>query len=210
MPSHGFLSYDNVISPVWLSPPFYRWVKWLDQGHKLVCGRLSAKSMHACLLICFGRVQFFVTPLTVALGAPLSMGFTRQEYWSGLPCPPAGNLPDPGIWPTSLMSSAMSGRFFTTSTTWGEPLKYPRPALKPMLSTNYCTDYPLRSILGIPCEIRAYFHRHVSWQHLGNFHTITGILTVFVKFKGTSAFTVFHCSYWECLSFSSNPLFMSI
>ena len=55
--------------------------------------------MHACLLICFGRVQFFVTPLTVALGAPLSMGFTRQEYWSGLPCPPAGNLPDPGIEP---------------------------------------------------------------------------------------------------------------
>ena len=43
-----------------------------------------------------------VTPGTVAHHAPLSMVFSRQEYWSGLPCPPAGDLPDPGIKPTSL------------------------------------------------------------------------------------------------------------
>ena len=49
--------------------------------------------------------------------APLSMGFPRQEYWSGLPCPPPGDLPDPGIEPTSLTSPALAGRFFTTSTT---------------------------------------------------------------------------------------------
>ena len=45
-------------------------------------------------------------------------GFSRQEYWSGLPFPPPGDLPDPGIGPTSLMSPALSGGFFTTSTTW--------------------------------------------------------------------------------------------
>jgi len=45
------------------------------------------------------------------------MGFSRQEYWSGLPCPPPGDLPHPGIELTSLMSPALAGRFFTTSAT---------------------------------------------------------------------------------------------
>ena len=53
---------------------------------------------------------------TVAHQAPLSMGFSRQEYWSGLPCPLPGDLPDPGIEPTSL-TSALAGQFFTTSAT---------------------------------------------------------------------------------------------
>ena len=46
-------------------------------------------------------VRLFVTPWTVARQAPLSMGFSRQEHWSGLPCPPPGDLPDPGIEPES-------------------------------------------------------------------------------------------------------------
>ena len=55
----------------------------------------------------------------VAHQAPLYMGFSRQEYWSGLPFPPPEDLPDPGIEPRSLMSSALAGGFFfTTSTTW--------------------------------------------------------------------------------------------
>ena len=45
-------------------------------------------------------------------------GFSRQEYWSGMPCPPPGDLPNPGIEPTSLMSPALAGGFFTTSATW--------------------------------------------------------------------------------------------
>ena len=49
-------------------------------------------------------------------GAPLSMGFSRQEYWSGLPCPPPGNLPDPGIKTKFLTSPAWAGGFFATST----------------------------------------------------------------------------------------------
>ena len=47
------------------------------------------------------RVQLFVTPWTVAPQAPLSIGFSRQKYWSGLPFPSPGNLPDPGIEPES-------------------------------------------------------------------------------------------------------------
>ena len=73
-----------------------------------------------CVFEMLSHVRLFVTPWTVALQAPLSMGFSRQEYWSGFPCPPSGNLPDPGIEPMSLdslMSPAVAGRFFTTSTT---------------------------------------------------------------------------------------------
>ena len=54
---------------------------------------------------------------TVACQGPLFMGFSRQNYWSGLPCPPPGGLPHPGIEPVSLTSLASAGGFFTTSTT---------------------------------------------------------------------------------------------
>ena len=70
----------------------------------------------ACMLSLFSHVQLLATLWTVARQAPLSMGFSRQEYWSGLPCPPLGDLPDPGIEPVSLMSPALAGNFFTTST----------------------------------------------------------------------------------------------
>ena len=56
-------------------------------------------------------VQLFATPWTVAHQAPLSMGFPRQEYWSGLPLPSPSNLPSPGI---ELVSPALAGRLFTT------------------------------------------------------------------------------------------------
>ena len=59
-------------------------------------------------------VRLFETPWTVGQQAPLSMGFPRQEYRSGLPFPAPGDLLDPGIKPTSLVSPALTGRFFTT------------------------------------------------------------------------------------------------
>ena len=52
-------------------------------------------------------------PQSVAHRAPLSMGFPRQEYWSGLPFPTPGDLPDPGVEPVSLVSPALAGGFFT-------------------------------------------------------------------------------------------------
>ena len=57
-------------------------------------------------------------PGLYSLQAPLSMGFSRQEYQSGQPCPPPGDLPDPGIKLASLPSPALAGRFFPNSTTW--------------------------------------------------------------------------------------------
>ena len=66
----------------------------------------------------FIRVRLFATPWTVGHQTPLSMGFSRQEYWSGLLCLPPGDLPDPGIQPASLMSPALAGGFFTTSAAW--------------------------------------------------------------------------------------------
>ena len=72
-----------------------------------------------CMLSCFSHVHHFVILWIVAHQAPLSMGFSRQEYWSGLPFPSPGNLPNPRIKSTSLMSFALIGRLLTTSPTWG-------------------------------------------------------------------------------------------
>ena len=71
--------------------------------------------LHACMLRQLIRVQLFVALWTAACQASLSMEFSRQEYWSGLPCPPPGDLPDPRIEPTS---PGLAGGFFTTSATW--------------------------------------------------------------------------------------------
>ena len=76
------------------------------------------RSMCACMLSRFSHARLFVTLWTVAYQAPLAMGFSRQEYWSALPCPPLGDLLDPGIEPVSLTCPALAGGFFTTSATW--------------------------------------------------------------------------------------------
>ena len=75
-------------------------------AHLHVC----AKSPQSCPTLC--------NPWTVAHQAPLPMGFSWQEYWSGLPFPTPGDLPDPGIEPVSLVSPELTGGFFTTSATW--------------------------------------------------------------------------------------------
>ena len=59
----------------------------------------------------FSCVQLFATLWTIACQAPLSMGFPRQEYWSGLPFPSPGDLPDPGVKPETLMSPALASGF---------------------------------------------------------------------------------------------------
>ena len=72
----------------------------------------------ACVLSRFSHVRLFVTPWTVARQAPLPVGFPREEYWSGLPCPPPGDLTDPEIEPMSRTSPALASRFCNTSATW--------------------------------------------------------------------------------------------
>ena len=72
--------------------------------------RLHSALWHYSFSVQFSRVRLSATPWTVARQAPLSVGFSRQEYWSRLPFPALGDLPDPGI---KLASSALTGRFFT-------------------------------------------------------------------------------------------------
>ena len=86
--------------------------------------------MGVCLLSRFSYVWLPAALWTVARQDPLCTGFSRQEYCSVLPCPPPGDLPDPGIKPTFLMSSALAGGFFTTT-----------PSGKPPLSPRVCSNY---------------------------------------------------------------------
>ena len=80
-----------------------------------VC-RLELDVVRVCMPSHFSRVRLLATLWTVACLTLLSMGFSRQEYWSGLLCPPPGDLPDPRIEPASLTSPALTGGFFTTIT----------------------------------------------------------------------------------------------
>ena len=77
--------------------------------HKAVAS--SWKYICCCCYLVISHVGLFATPWTVACQAPQSMGFLWQEYWSGLPFPPPGDLPDPKIEP---VSPALAGGFFTT------------------------------------------------------------------------------------------------
>ena len=108
------------------------------------------------MLSCFGCVWLFATLWTVALQVPLSMGFSRQAYWSGMPCPSPGDLPDPGIKSVSLTSPVLASRFFTTSATW-EALK-----LSHDLSNAFLGIYPKEMIalpggdIHLPCSLQHY------------------------------------------------------
>ena len=91
-----------------------------------------------CVISHFSRVRLFATLWTVAHQASLSIGFSRKEYWSGLLCPPPGNLPDPGIKPSYL--SCLADRFVTICTTC--------EALKILSKVKQC------SILTLKMEIK--------------------------------------------------------
>ena len=100
-------------------------LSWLVGGHLLplsshsfpsgCCFHLFLLIMTTCMQVLsrFSCVRLLAMPWTVAHQAPLSLGFSRQEYQSGLPCPPPGDLPDPGIEPRSLTSPALAGGIFT-------------------------------------------------------------------------------------------------
>ena len=72
---------------------------------------MRAKPLQSCLTLC--------DPMDYSISqAPLTMGFSKQDYWSGLPRPRPGDLPHPGTEPAFLISPALAGRFFTVSITW--------------------------------------------------------------------------------------------
>ena len=93
-------------------------MQWqLEKGEQRTS--LQTVSLHACMrAILLQSCSTLSTLWTMTHQAPLYMGFSRQEYWSGSPCPPPGALPDPGVEYTSL---ALAGGFLTTSTTWEAP-----------------------------------------------------------------------------------------
>ena len=81
----------------------------IPKDKKLKRARLLSSGSHVCaLLSCFSCVHLFVTPWTETHQAPLSVGFSRQKYWSGLACPPPGDLPNQGFKPASLTFPALA------------------------------------------------------------------------------------------------------
>ena len=134
-------SVPEVISPFFLLVGYLRvpfsskdtceWIKGPPAGRKVISSsqelplmqlrvlqgntnnkQLLSKLLSNLLFSRFSHIQLIATPWTVAHQAPLSMTFSRQEYWGGLPFPPPGDLPDPGL---KLVSPGLTGRFFTTA-----------------------------------------------------------------------------------------------
>ena len=117
---YKWVALDGLVT--WTTPlPIPQCLSWALLSWKALQAFVSAKvrSVHAGLLLPIAMhvqsiTQTLCDPWTVAHPVPLSMGFPRQEYWSGWPSPAPGDLPDPGIEPTSLMSPSLAGGSFTT------------------------------------------------------------------------------------------------
>ena len=129
-----------------------------------------------CMLRHFSHVWFFATPCTVGHQAPLSMEFSRREYWSGLPCPPPGDLSDWGIEPASLMSLSLAGGFLITNNTWEAWLFL---ELSP-ISLSYCKTV----ILQLLFLSQQYRLQNILFAIIYKFHWI--YIYIFFFFTSTS------------------------
>ena len=108
---------------------------------------INSELFYCCKTSHLNCVGLFATLWTIAHQTALSMGFSRQEYWKGLPCPPPGHLPDPGIEPASLKAAALAGGFFTISAHLGSPnghYKY---------YSKHSNIFPSWQTLGITCQL---------------------------------------------------------
>ena len=121
----------------------------------LICAVNFCAKVLACVHSYFSCAQLSVTLWTVAHQVPLSMGLSRYEYWSGLPCPPPGDLPNPEIKPVSLTSPALTDGFLTTNAP-GKPL-----CADAVLQNHSKQDTPCISTL-LPPVNRAHLN-HVHW-----------------------------------------------
>ena len=149
------------------------------RGHVCFSFRTNSKVLLCyAVLSRFSRIQLCATLRTLAHQDPLSIGFSRQEYWSGLLFPPPEDLPDPGIEPTSLTSLALPGMFFTTSATWEaqNPVEfslYPHSDLfflALFFSLYQVEDTP--KLMGQPLTrrpLRSLSHPFLQLKHLGFF-----------------------------------------
>ena len=109
-------------------------------------------------LLC--RVRLLATPWTAARQAPLSMGVSRQEHWSGLRCPSPADLPDSGIKPVSLISPALAGWFFTTSSTWEALLSHTTPFIPVTEQITAYNDPTMVQALLLSADCESYMARN--------------------------------------------------
>ena len=114
--------------------------------------------------MCLKLLQSYLTvwnPMDCSSQTPLSLGFSRHEPWRGLPCPPPGDLSNPGTEPTSLMSPALTGGFFTSSTTWEAPRSNAANGTHSFLWLVFlCTHVPY------------FLYPFICWWILGCFHVL--------------------------------------
>ena len=120
-----------------------KWVVSANLQKKEELAMTTASCM--CIRVCapsVNRVWLFAAPQTMVHQAPLPMGFSRQVYWSGFPFPTPGDLPNPGIEPTSPVSPALAGRFFTHCATWKAScmgfllFSHPQPCAEPCTTAH--------------------------------------------------------------------------
>ena len=147
-----------------------------------------------------------VTPWNVACQAPLSMGFSRQEYWGGLPFISPGDLPDPGIEPEPFASPALAGGFFITSATWEDPFLLHRASFLPgclFFSSRYLKVLP--SGISIPSTL---FHSYqalvefwiLSWSSFPARPLLIRLDAVFLSLFKTFIYLAapdLHCGMWD-------------
>ena len=112
---------------------------------ELFCYKQSMHAYHH-----FSHVWLFVALWTIVHQAPLSMAFSREEYWSGMPCPQPGDLLDQGIEPMYLMSPELADKFFSTSSSW-EALQIEQWYLKCSLRTLASPENLLQMQIMRPC-----------------------------------------------------------
>ena len=165
--SGSFPTYSNsierrkVLSHLLIDFFFIELANWRD-SLDIFCLHLVLQITNVVILryVCqfLKHVRLFATPWTVVCQVPLSMGFSSQEYWSRLPFPSLGDLPDPGIKSASFVSPALAGGFSTTV-----------PPRKTVLKYSWC--------IILPCLVEKYvrftsklYHILPSWRDLNPFH----------------------------------------
>ena len=144
-------------------------------------GRSSLKYLHLCMLSHFSSVLLFATLWTVACQVPLSMEFPRPDYWSGLPFPPSGDLPDPEIKPTSPVSPALQADSLPT-----EPPRKSKVLLKPFLilgSPLTASSFPFLHFFLLYFSINSWNQTcpHLSFLEL--FHWFILFISVYVYLR---------------------------
>ena len=119
-----------------------------------VCVCVHAKSFQSCLCVILW---------TAACQAPLSMGSSRKEHWTGLPCPPPGDHPDPGTEPVSLTFPAMAGRFSTTNTAW--ETQHMCACTCKCMSVHACTYIFIQMYTHVCTSPHTHIHSLFHYQH---------------------------------------------